>query len=153
MDAEDMARVSQIIDMEDEKDEVNEINEAASRTAKTFDLLQTEDYDPYIIQPTHIRCASHTLNFIASADTCLTKVDVSSFPKKNAKRNAMSKITELWKKIGRSITAVEQAKEALGVAIKTPCATRFAKLFEDPLAVLAAITHPFFKSNWIEDEA
>ena len=30
--------------------------------------------------------------------------------------------------------------------------SRFGKLFEDPSAVLAAITHPFFKSNWIEGE-
>ncbi len=32
------------------------------------------------------------------------------------------------------------------------CYLVFFKLFEDPLAVLAAITHPIFKSNWIEDE-
>jgi hypothetical protein len=25
-------------------------------------------------------------------------------------------------------------------------------LFDDQLAVFAALTHPFFKSNWIEDE-
>ena len=55
LDAEVMVLVYQINDMDDEEDEVNEINEAASRTTETFDLLQTEDYDPCIILPTHIR--------------------------------------------------------------------------------------------------
>lgn len=58
------------------------------------------------------RCASHTLNLIASGDTKLKKFHIKLFPKKNALTKAMSKITGLWNKFGRSITAAEQAKEA-----------------------------------------
>ncbi|KAI9553777.1 hypothetical protein GHT06_019041 [Daphnia sinensis] len=29
---------------------------------------------------------------------------------------------------------------------------RFSMLYDDPLAVFTALTHPFFKCNWIEDE-
>jgi hypothetical protein len=58
---------------------------------------------------------SHTLNLIASANTSLTNFDIRSLPKRNALRKAMSKITALWNKIGRSIVAAEQSKEAFGL--------------------------------------
>lgn len=60
-DADVMALVGQINDDEDE--ELNDINEAASRTNETFDILQTEDCDPPIILPTHIRLINFD-NFI-----------------------------------------------------------------------------------------
>jgi hypothetical protein len=58
---------------------------------------------------------SHTLNLIASASTSLTNFDIRSLPKRNALRKAMSKMTALWNKIGRSIVAAEQSKEAFGL--------------------------------------
>ena len=53
VDADVMALVGQIYDDEDEK--LNDISEAASRTNETYDILQTEDCDPPIILPAHIR--------------------------------------------------------------------------------------------------
>ena len=53
VDADVMALVGQIYDDEDE--ELNDISEAASRTNETYDILQTEDCDPSIILPAHIR--------------------------------------------------------------------------------------------------
>ena len=53
VDADVMALVGQIYDDEDE--ELNDISEAASRTNETYDILQTEDRDPPIILPAHIR--------------------------------------------------------------------------------------------------
>ena len=60
------------------------------------------------------RCASHTLNLIATVDTDLSKFDVKSFPKKNALRQALSKIQGLWNKIGRSVSASDEAFEVFG---------------------------------------
>ncbi|KZS05661.1 Uncharacterized protein APZ42_031085 [Daphnia magna] len=111
-------------------------------------------------------CSSHTLNLIASADTSLTNFDIRSFPKRNALRKAMSKMTALWNKIGRSIVAAEQSKEAFGLynhssfrvfpnlgAIRDRIiSSTDLRLDDDPLAVFAALTHPFFKCLWIEDK-
>ncbi|KAK4007502.1 hypothetical protein OUZ56_012657 [Daphnia magna] len=105
-DVDVMALVGQINDDEDE--ELNDIN-AASRKNDTFDILQTENWDPPIILPAQIRCASHTLNLIASAEISLINFDNRSLPKRNALRKAMSKMTALWNKIGHSIVAVKRS--------------------------------------------
>jgi hypothetical protein len=100
-------------------------------------------YDPYVILRTHIRLNifffllklkliqlkivwysgvhllfSYSQFYSASADTCLTNIDIKSFPKYNALRKAMSKITGLWNKTRRSITAAKQAREAFSLSSK-----------------------------------
>lgn len=103
-----------------------------------------------------IRCGSHTLNLIATHDTDPSTFDVKSFPKKNTLRQAMSKMSALWNKIGRSIVAAEQSLEAfgiqlvqfvldfwvtgfvilssfylfIGVSLPTPCATRWNSTYD-----------------------
>ena len=60
------------------------------------------------------------MNLIASVDIELSNFDNKTFPKRNALRQALSKMTALWNKIGRSISAAEKVKEVFGIALQTP---------------------------------
>ena len=140
----------------------------------TYDLLNNIDLESEIILPMHLRsgptfyipvllikrlnsfdfrCASHTLNLIASTDIDLSKFDNKQLPKKQALRKALGKMNSLWNKICRSILAAELSKEAFGklstlfttifscltvsylwhlpgVAICTPCPTRWNSTYD-----------------------
>ena len=124
----------------DEEDEdLTEINEAAAFQTEVFELLEDSSSptsDELIISlPSHLRwnivrlgtvgivyrviiffcrCASHTLNLIASVDNALSSFNNKTFPKKNSLVKAMGKMTGLWNKIGRSIGSAEQSVEAFG---------------------------------------
>lgn len=67
---------------------------------------------------------------IASVDIELSKFDNKTFPKRNALRQALSKMQALWNKIGRSIIAEEKCKEEFGVSLQTPCPTRWNSLYD-----------------------
>lgn len=60
------------------------------------------------------RCASHTLDLIAKKDTDLSKFDAKGFTKKNAFRQAWTKLQGFWNKIGQSISASEKSHAAFG---------------------------------------
>lgn len=70
------------------------------------------------------------MNLIASVDIELSNFDNKTFPKRNALRQALSKMTALWNKIGRSISAAEKVKEVFGIALPTPCPTRWNSLYD-----------------------
>lgn len=70
------------------------------------------------------------MNLIASVDIELSNFDNKAFPKRNALRQALSKLTALWNKIGRSIIAAEKCQEHFGVALQTPCPTRWNSLYD-----------------------
>nr|CAH0111996.1 unnamed protein product [Daphnia galeata] len=102
-----------MVDNEDPK-ELSELQEAANRgqqNESTHDLLNNIDLESEIILPMHLRCASHTLNLIASTDIDLSKFDNRQLPKKQALRKALGKMTSLWNKICRSILAAELSKD------------------------------------------
>ena len=129
--------VEQMVDNED-PEELSELQEAANRgqqNESTYDLLNNIDLESEIILPMHLRsgptfyipvllikrlnlfnfrCASHTLNLIASTDIDLSKFDNRQLPKKQALRKALGKMNSLWNKICRSILAAELSKEAFG---------------------------------------
>lgn len=77
--------------------------------------------------PNHLRCASHTLNLVATTDT-IKAID-RSFDLKKAHANAMAKCTKLWKSL-RSPKTNEVLKDYLGIALKRPVVTRWNSLFD-----------------------
>ncbi|KAI9554978.1 hypothetical protein GHT06_020267 [Daphnia sinensis] len=124
-----IANVMQLLNEDEE--ELTDVTEAASLETSTYDAISADLLDSPIILPTHLRCASHTLNLIASVDIDLANFDHKTFPKRNALRQALSKMTALWNKIGRSISAAEKCKEGFGIVLQTPkCPARWNSLYD-----------------------
>lgn len=79
------------------------------------------------ILPIHCRCASHTLNLIASTD--IVKAIAADEGLKRKHKSVMNKCSSLWKLL-RSPKKRELIKEELGVAISKPVVTRWNSSYD-----------------------
>lgn len=91
------------------------------------DLLSTDetndlDAEDIITLPPHHRCASHTLNLIASKDSEKALANDALFKKKY--RVIFAKLFKLWSKQNQSTQVADKIKDICGVYLKTPVVTR-----------------------------
>jgi hypothetical protein len=79
-----------------------------------------------IVLPTHIRCASHTLNLVGTTDANKALKNSATFSRLN--HAAMGKCSALWNTCNRPKSA-EMIKEICGCDLITPCTTRWNSLY------------------------
>ncbi|CAD6229122.1 GSCOCG00012088001-RA-CDS, partial [Cotesia congregata] len=77
--------------------------------------------------PRHFRCASHSLNLVATTD-CLKAINNSKTLKKKY-FNVIGKCSSLWKSL-RSPKTSESLKSYLGVSLKRPVVTRWNSTYD-----------------------
>lgn len=92
-----------------------------------------------IMLPKHVRCASHTLNLIATSDC--TKAISSNVGVRTKHMHAIDKCRKLWTKAGRPGTA-EIIMEVLGHTLSCPGETRWNSYFDCISRILHEDTKP-----------
>lgn len=117
------------LDEDHEEDQMDEIEYDEEVTFHEIEASNTPDNDNRIIMlPAHIRCASHTLNLIATTDC------------KNAVQSNLTLRTRhtckiLWAKAGRPKSA-EIIKDILGHTLSYPGITRWNSYFDSVSQIL-----------------
>lgn len=96
--------------------------------------------------PQHLRCASHTLNLIATTDTAKAIEHAVELAAVHAL--AMEKCNSIWKNL-RSPKASEALKTYLGVALKRPVVTRWNSLF-DALEQIVSVEEKLLRPRDLE---
>ncbi|XP_071055951.1 uncharacterized protein [Onthophagus taurus] len=86
-----------------------------------------------IILPRHLRCASHTLNLIATTD--MKNILQKNTILRSRNIHAINKCSLLWNKANRPKSA-EVIKGVLGHALSTPGATRWNSLYDSITQIL-----------------
>jgi len=79
--------------------------------------------------PKHMRCASHTLNLVASTDFNKLVADESNRCKRLI-QSAFAKCSQLWNNVSRSTKSSDSAVEILGISLRTPGETRWNSTFD-----------------------
>jgi len=82
-------------------------------------LLSSSDNTTDLFLPKHMRCASHTLNLIATND--LQKIvtgDTSPF--KRLIRSALAKCSKLWTNVSRSTKSSDVVEKIVGLSLRAP---------------------------------
>lgn len=83
--------------------------------------------------PKHIRCASHTLNLIATTD--FSNAINSNTVLRSRHEKIMQKCNKLWSKAGRPKSA-EVIQDVLGHTLSYPCITRWNSFFKSVSQIL-----------------
>lgn len=134
-------------------DSVDENDDGQEDEIEFFDLSSN------IVLPKHVRCASHTMNLIAT-------VDVKNAIQRNTTlrtrhTNAVAKCTILWKMAGKPKSS-EIIKQILGHTLSYPGATRWNSMYDSISQILKCkehfeelfeklnIKHQMFKDSEIE---
>ena len=86
-----------------------------------YDILKNRLLDCaqayHVWLPSHIRCASHTLNLLAKADVeAVLKTCALAFQSKY--EHSMKKIQDKWKKCGRSTKAANICEKVIGITFQ-----------------------------------
>ena len=95
-----------------------------------IDLMVEQDQGDILnctLPDNHHRCASHTLNLVASEDS-LKALNNADY--KKVSRRTSGKLTALWNKQNRSTIYAEIVKENCGKALKSPNATRWNSYYD-----------------------
>jgi len=79
--------------------------------------------------PKHIRCASHTLNLLATTDFNKLVAD-ESLGCKRLLRSAFAKCSSLWNSVSRSTKASDAAVDIIATSLRTPGETRWNSTFD-----------------------
>ncbi|XDV11623.1 hypothetical protein PO909_000512, partial [Leuciscus waleckii] len=129
---------SNFVDDDDEEDEEVTFTNVA-------DVLDTSTEEGIVLPP-HLRCASHTLNFISCSD--VDKWLLSNPGTKGIYRSATAKCTALWSKASRSTLASELVGDLVGKKLLVPFSTRWnsfydavARIVEIPMTDLSTISN------------
>ena len=83
--------------------------------------------------PGHLRCASHTLNLIATIDICNAIKEVYTLA--DTHTEALSRCNWLWKAL-RSPKINERLREYLGGALLRPVVTRWNSLYDSLITLV-----------------
>lgn len=112
----------------------HEINDLLVPSSVSGDVPDDDEQVTYRL-PSHLKCAAHLLNLVASADTAklegaLKRISVQTF----------AKLTGLWNLQNRSPIASEKIKNALGVLLVTPGATRWNSVYDSVAKIQGIIS-------------
>lgn len=129
--------VSTVLECESGDDE-GDVNEVEVGTILE-DGLET-DNDIHL--PSHMKCASHTFNLVATKDV-ETALAASVGQYKNIFRSSMTKCTKLWNKVSRSTKAADLLEEQVRLSLRTPGATRQNSTFD----AVKRLLHPSVKEK------
>lgn len=114
---------------EDNEDEENEDNLEFENIVENLDIMEAS-----ISLPKHVRCASHTLNLIATTDIKNTiQKDITL---RTRHTNILAKCNSLWKMASRPKTA-EIIQETLGHTLSYPGPTRWNSLYDAITQIIA----------------
>ncbi|XP_055837243.1 uncharacterized protein LOC129905723 [Episyrphus balteatus] len=94
------------------------------------DILSLYDEGRFITMPTHIRCATHTLNLISSADFNRALRTDFSEELKTIYSNMETKCSSIWNIQNRSSQKADVIKTKMGKYFKTPGMTRWNSLYD-----------------------
>jgi hypothetical protein len=89
------------------------------------DILQQNEH--VTILPKHMRCAAHTFNLVATADSERALEDLLYL---EASTSAMKKARQLWNIQGRSTSSADVIKEELNRRLVVPNSTRWNSIFD-----------------------
>ncbi|XP_031358213.1 uncharacterized protein LOC116181900 [Photinus pyralis] len=98
--------------------------------------LDLEDSD--ITLPRHFRCASHTLNLIATKDAETALLD-SGY--KKIYNSTFAKLTAIWNISHRSTAAADEIENICKLKLLVPCPTRWNSLFDSVQRILQLREH------------
>ena len=107
-------------DDNDNTDDNVQIHDVQSVVSST-EVDDGED-DSVVYLPPHQRCAAHTLNLVATADTELANCDPNY---KRLSRAVMAKCSALWNKTSRSTLCADIVREKLDCSLVVPNDTRW----------------------------
>jgi hypothetical protein len=100
------------------------------------DVLEQEEIETKtVILPDHLRCATHTLNLVATKDS-ERAMDNAAY--KKTYRASMAKATALWNIVSRSTKAADAAFELLGYHFTVPVITRWHSYYDSVKKIVKA---------------
>ncbi|CAL8121248.1 unnamed protein product [Orchesella dallaii] len=123
-------------DRESALEETNEGEPESEHDLETIDdVFSKFDEEEFAELPPHYRCASHSLSLVATTDFKAALISGFGGEKQATKfkktmRDAMSKCTAFWNKVGRSVQTAEAVKSIFKQCVVTPSATRWNSTFD-----------------------
>jgi len=106
---------------QDDSANVDNANENENNNDDSVDCDEEDsEIQPAVVLPPHRKCAAHRLNLVATTDIAklegqLKRISVQTF----------AKLSGLWNKQNRSVTAANAIKISLGTLLVTPGDTRW----------------------------
>lgn len=116
-----------------EAEEVGDEHDSEVQIVSMDDATFADDDGDNITLPKHIRCATQTLNLIATTDiqNAIKQKTLTTDSFDKSYNTAMSRCSKLWSYLGRSTHKASEAfVETFGKLVRTPCATRWNSLFD-----------------------
>lgn len=113
------------VDADDERGDSDDDVVEIENTADLLDNGQNENEQYFL--PQHIRCATHTLNLIATSDIqkAMESKGLTANGFDRTYRQSMSRCSQLWNLLNRSANKASEAFIAkFGHFVRLPCATR-----------------------------
>lgn len=103
------------------------------------DILEQADSDDVHLLPTHMRCAAHTFNLVATTDADKALLD-DVF--EGASTSAVKKARQLWNAQSRSTLSADIIKEELNKRLRVPNVTRWNSMYDAVLDLNSYLDEP-----------
>lgn len=111
----------------DDEDIMNPIDLDTIMTSAGHD--EVENPDTHLYLPKHLRCASHTLNLVATTDL-QNIVAKSTGQYKSVLRSSMAKCSKLWSNVSRSTKSSDILESIVGISLRSPGETRWNSTYD-----------------------
>jgi hypothetical protein len=111
----------------DDEDIMHQIDVDAIMTSAGHDEI--ENPETHMFLPKHLRCASHTLNLVATTDL-QNIVAKSTGQFKSVLRSAMAKCSKLWSNVSRSTKSSDILESIVGISLRSPGETRWNSTYD-----------------------